>query len=407
MNDRENVALSELLATDFDGTWGKEAEANEGTPVIRSTNMRGGRLDLSTASRRVLSRDTVARKKLLAGDILVNKSSGSAHLVGASVLFDHEGDEDYVCSNFIRCLRADRTRIDSEYLYLALQSPQFKEQVFGAQRTTSGLRNLKISEFKNGVLPLPPKTEQHRIVRRVTECLSQVEEIAILRENLIKEGDALLPSMLNETFVSLEASYKTAEIGELALETRYGTSSKCDYDETNTPVLRIPNVARGFVNFCNLKYCGLSNSDLEKLALRQGDLLFVRTNGSRDLVGRCAVFDGGTNDTYAFASYLIRVRLDTQKMRPEFLAFFLNSTRGRVELDQRRRTSAGQYNINSTNLRSIAVPTPPLSVQDEVVEELESRQSTVSALQVAHTETSSQESALRDAILRKAFAGEL
>jgi type I restriction enzyme S subunit len=125
-------------------------------------------------------------------------------------------------------------------------------------------------------------------------------------------------------------------------------------------------------------------------------------------VGRCAIFVGGEQDTqYGFASYLIRVRLDLAKMRPQYLAFFLNSTHGRTEIDQRRRTSAGQFNINSENLRSIKVPCPPVEVQDQVVRELADRQAAVVELQQRLADTQSEASHLRESILRKAFAGEL
>jgi hypothetical protein len=56
------------------------------------------------------------------------------------------------------------------------------------------------------------------------------------------------------------------------------------------------------------------------------------TNGSRDLVGRCAVFDtADQNQIVGFASYLIRVRVDPSKVLPRYLAYFLNSTKGRAE----------------------------------------------------------------------------
>ena len=134
----------------------------------------------------------------------------------------------------------------------------------------------------------------------------------------------------------------------------------------------------------------------------------MRTNGSRDLVGRCAIYEGTGDDLeHAFASYLIRVRLDQDRIRPHFLAYFLNSTHGRTELDKRRRTSAGQFNINSENLRNIEVPLPPVEVQDRVVELLADRQTKVLQLQSELKAAQETESFLRGSILYKAFAGEL
>lgn len=249
-------------------------------------------------------------------------------------------------------------------------------------------------------------TEQRRISAKINTCMQRVDEIGRLRAETVVEARAALPSLLNETFVNLAGSHDMRALGDVAIETRYGTSQKCREQPAGVAVLRIPNVIRGFVNHDDLKYCDLEKAELARLTLEDGDLLFVRTNGSRDLVGRCAIYKhNGTR--CAFASYLIRVRLDQKQVLPHYTAFFLNSSRGRAEIDQRRRTSAGQYNINSENLRSIELPVPPLDVQREVVATLQDRQSVILQLQAELAAAQAEESQLRDAILRKAFAGEL
>lgn len=271
-----------------------------------------------------------------------------------------------------------------------------------------GLRHITKTKLEAIHLPVPKLEEQRRIVARIKECMERVEEIERLREVTIKETEATLPSLLNETFIEFASAFTKVEIGFVAAETRYGTSKKCSTTPKGTVILRIPNVSGGYVNFENLKYCMLDAKESRKLILQKGDLLFVRTNGSRDLVGRCAIFEGnGDNQNYGFASYLIRVRLEQEKMRPHFLAFFLNSTHGRAELDKRRRTSAGQFNINSENLRNIEVPLPPVEIQDRVVEALIDRQAKVHQLQSRLQNLQETEARLRESILRKAFAGEL
>lgn len=263
-------------------------------------------------------------------------------------------------------------------------------------------------KLKSYRVAIPPLSEQRLIVARIKECIERVEEIDELRLQSIEEANAVLPSTLNDIFVDLMSNYKKVEIDEIALETRYGTSKKCETTPTGLPILRIPNVAKGFISYDELKYCDLDDKEIKKLSLSKGDLLFVRTNGSRDLVGRCAIYEGnGNKQRFGFASYLIRVRLDQEQMRPHFLSFFLNSTLGRSELDKRRRTSAGQYNINSENLRNIELPLPPVEVQDHTIEKLQEHQSQIIRLQEELKLNQEHESHLRDSILYKAFSGEL
>jgi type I restriction enzyme, S subunit len=254
---------------------------------------------------------------------------------------------------------------------------------------------------------IPRLEEQRRIVARIKECMARVDEIEALRGESVAESEALLPSMLNEVFVGLFQKYARVEIGEVAEETRYGTSRKCNTNADGMPILRIPNVAGGFVNYENLKHCPLDEKERQRVKLNAGDLLFVRTNGSKNLVGRCAVYEGQVAADFGFASYLIRVRLKKTRVLPHFLAFFLNSTHGRQEIDKRRRTSAGQFNINSENLRSIELPLPPIEIQESIVSELRERQREINVLQHEVQEAKLHEDQLRESILRKAFAGEL
>jgi hypothetical protein len=57
--------------------------------------------------------------------------------------------------------------------------------------------------------------------------------------------------------------------------------------------------------------------------LKDGDVLIIRTSGSPDLVGSCAAFH--ENGRYVFASYLIRLRTDTNVADPDHAACVLNS----------------------------------------------------------------------------------
>jgi len=217
----------------------------------------------------------------------------------------------------------------------------------------------------------------------------------------------VFPSLLAERFRCLAIGYPVATIDDVALETKYGTSRRCDRVRDGTPVLRITNVADGEINLDDLKFCNqLSESELPRLLLQDGDLLIVRTNGSRDLVGRCVVFHE-QGRPYAYASYLIRIRPNLEKVHPQFLAFFLESTMGRDAIAERRRTSAGQYNINSKNLRTIPFPCPPIDVQRDLVEEMVHQRRVVNEVMAEQSNMEQQDEALHQAVLRKAFAGEL
>lgn len=151
----------------------------------------------------------------------------------------------------------------------------------------------------------------------------------------------------------------------------YGTSVKCDYSQDGFPVLRIPNVVGGRVDISDLKYGQPKKNELDKLKLSKGDLLFVRTNGVQDNAGRCSMFNNEMEDCY-FASYLIRVRLDTSQLIPEYLNEYVRTEVGKSFLSGRAvRTADGKFNINSGTIKTVLVPVPKVNEQEEIANHLE------------------------------------
>lgn len=296
--------------------------------------------------------------------------------------------------------------IDSWFLayYLAAKTPDISAL---AGETT--FKEVSRSKLRSFPIKFPDLAEQRRIVARIKECLERIDEIRELWSEAMYEAKALLPSSLAVVFDELKAAREMTPINSVLSDSRYGTSRKCNAGEDEkdaVSVLRIPNVVDGQVTFSDLKYCKFEQKELERLVLEPGDLLVVRTNGSPELVGRCAVFEGGPR-LFAFASYLIRLRIDPEKANPRFLAFFLTSTYGRDAIAAIRRTSAGQYNINSENLRSIQISLPSIEEQKRLADRLWEQQNVAREIGADQAARLDETEHLRAAVLRKAFSGEL
>jgi type I restriction enzyme S subunit len=138
--------------------------------------------------------------------------------------------------------------------------------------------------------------------------------------------------------------------------------------------------------------------------LRKGDILVNRTN-SAELVGKCAVFDLETD--FAFASYLIRLRLDTANANPRLVASYINSPAGRAYMFAERKQMTGQANVNATKLKALPITLPPLPEQHRIVADLDALQNQVDSLKRLQAETATEIDALLPAILDRAFKGGL
>ena len=158
--------LKGVLESHRGGVWGEESSNGNGHPVLRSTNMRGSRVDVSDAAWRSIAPRQVEANTLRSGDILVTKSSGSGDLVGKAAIFtDPEDGHKYLFSNFILRLRPDCSIVIPDYVAWFLRSPQALCWRADAQQNAVGLRNLKTDAFLSQHLAVPRQSIQQAVVR--------------------------------------------------------------------------------------------------------------------------------------------------------------------------------------------------------------------------------------------------
>ncbi|MGK4008926.1 restriction endonuclease subunit S [Sorangium sp. So ce1036] len=205
----------------------------------------------------------------------------------------------------------------------------------------------------------------------------------------------------------LPEGWEWAPLGELAWDTGYGTSEKCDYSGIGAPVLRIPNIAKGKLDLADLKRA-LRRGDLNPDdAIHPGDLLIVRTNGSKDLIGRAALVHERLPEPHYFASYLIRFRLLPFNQLPAWIAMIWSSPHIRDFIEGMAATSAGQYNVSLGSLNRLPLPVPPMEEQDEIIRNLTRSMVVVERLETLMGNIREQVGTVDRSILAKAFRGEL
>jgi type I restriction enzyme S subunit len=174
---------------------------------------------------------------------------------------------------------------------------------------------------------------------------------------------------LKETEIGpMPEHWELTTLGQASELFQYGTSERCHIEPTGLPVLRIPNVIGNVIDTAELKYLECQDGKPNNLLLHNGDLLFVRTNGRREYVGRCAVYDG-TPERSLFASYLIRVRPRQEVVQPHFVQMYSTTEVGRSQLSGRASGAAdGKFNINTQTLKAVAMPLPPMAEQSRIVQ---------------------------------------
>jgi type I restriction enzyme S subunit len=279
------------------------------------------------------------------------------------------------------------------------------------------MKILNVGQLAETECPLPPLPEQHRIVAKIEELFSSldkgIESLKTAQQQLKVYRQAVLKwafegKLTNKDVVDgeLPRGWKKVPLGIVVEQPRYGTSRKCSYDFTGKGVLRIPNIANGIVDDSDLKYAKFDSEEIETYRLKAGDLLTIRSNGSVNLVGRCARVTQ-KDESYLFAGYLIRIRPLAEGILSNYLLHVLSSSDLRSQIERKAKSTSGVNNINSEELKSLVIPVCTFAEQHAIISEVESRLSVCDKIEETIEQSLKQAESLRQSILKKAFEGKL
>ena len=359
-----------------------------------------------------------------------------------------------------------RENIRSAYLALALKAFE-RDILHTCTKTGTTVQSLELPVFLRFEIPVAPLPEQRRIVAEIEKQFTRLEAgVAALKrvqanlkryrasvlkaacdgrlvpteadlarsrpktkksEPAYETGEALLARILTDRrknwqgrgqykesaapdttgLPSLPTGWTWASLEQIARSSSYGTSAKCSPDNPGPPVLRIPNIAGGRIDLTDLKFAGTDESIEDGDELAPGDLLIIRTNGSKNLIGRSAVLRKKLGRPTSYASYLIRFRLFGSPTLFDWMGTIWDVSFLRAWIEQRAATSAGQHNISMSVLSTMPIPLPPLAEQTRIVAEVERRLSVVEELEAVVTANLQRATRLRQSILQKAFTGNL
>lgn len=171
-------------------------------------------------------------------------------------------------------------------------------------------------------------------------------------------------------------------------------------------VLRLTSIKEGTVDLREHKLGSWSEEDAQPFAVREGDLLIVRGNGSLSLVGRAGLV-GSVSEQVAYPDTMIRLRIVESVVSPGWIRLVWDSHVVRSHLELRARTSAGIYKIAQPDIISVAVPVPSLLEQKMICCSFSLQLAQVAAMQTTLDMSLKQSTAQRQNILRSAFAGQL
>jgi len=431
----QDISLQDSLVSYKGGTWGDESVEGIGYPVLRSSNMRGKRVDVIEAAWCNVTDEQAKAFSLESGDILVTKSSGSFDLVGKAALFDDPNDGNlYLFSNFTMRLRPDRKKVIPEYIAWFLRSPQALSWRFENQQTTVGLRNLQTKEYLSQVIPVPSleiqkqvvdylnavETEskesiklklpeilekQRHSVERVEALSACIAKAQALREKAITEINALNDSILGNLFEENKSNWTHGVISEFAEinPSRKGQVTLKGEDFVSFVPMRAVDDITGTIARAEPR--PFQEVSKGYTWFQDGDVIFAKITPCMEN-GKSAIANNLVNGI-GFGSTEFHVLRPSNKVLAEWLYILVRSKQFRDDAAAHFKGTAGQQRVPQRFLDNKVIPVPPLDEQRRIVAYLDSVQARLASLRELQSVTGEELSALLPSVLDKAFKGEL
>lgn len=279
----------------------------------------------------------------------------------------------------LAAITPDKTKVSSEFIFWLLKGKNAELNRKGTGSTFKAIGRKILEEI------LVPDISLEKQLQYAT-VLEKVYGIIQARKLELQKLDVLIKARFIEMFgvyPDNPMGWEICTIRDIVKDVRYG-SSRPAVDGGRYPYLRMNNITYGGeLDLSDTKRIDIPDNELDKCAVRRGDVLFNRTN-SKELVGKTCVYD--RDEMMVLAGFVIRVRV-TERVLPEFLSAFLNTDFSKQMLLGMCKTAIGQANINAQEMQNISLYLPPIELQQQFVQFKEQVDKSKVAIQKSLDET--------------------
>ena len=338
-----------------------------------------------------------------AGDIVYNKLFAwkGAFAIADSLVSGH------LVSDKFPTYRLDESQVDPDYLAFYFRSPRLAYQAELLSKGAAAISKLTLNppQFWDLTVPLPPVSEQRRIVERLRAAEGAVSEARRLRVEAASEVEALITSALGNLLGRFDASGHLRDI--LTGKPRNGWSAPCDNADGGTAVLSLGAVTGFTYRPTEFKRTSEPTIPEGHYWLRPGDLLITRSNTEK-LVGHAAIYSG-VPFPCIYPDLMMRIPVDESLALTRFVYYWLRTPGVRSMLERAGSgTSSTMKKITQQDVMSLPFPTGvSVSQQESVVHALDEIVHRVEELKSVELSTGRDLEALMPAFLDRSLHGEL
>ncbi len=290
-----------------------------------------------------------------------------------------------------------KDNVDLFYMYYGLKfiTDEIKKVSVGVAQNNINLTKLKEQDF-----PLPPLSEQQRIVSKLDLLFEKIDKSIALHQKNMDEANAFMGSVLNDVFGELEGKYEKKELKDLVSKLGDGLHGTPKYDE---------NGEYYFINGANVKDNKIVINENTKKVNEEEYLkykkeltdrtVFVSINGT---IGNVGLYNNEKCMLGKSACYFNLLE-DIDKI---YITYVIQNGEFQQYIEE-NSTGATIKNVSLKTMRAYKVVLPPLNIQQKVVKYLDEISQKIEKIKQAQKTKMNSLKALKASILDQAFKGEL
>lgn len=251
-----------------------------------------------------------------------------------------------------------------EYVYFCIIHPFFRNAAIAQMTGTGGLQRVPRAFVEDFEIPLPPIEIQKEIVAEIEGYQKVIDGARAVLENY-------------RPYIPINQDWPMIDLGKIC-SFKNGLNFKKASSGHSAKIIGVSDFQTNlYAPLTDLKEVYLDTPLADEYLVKDGDILFVRSNGNPDLVGR-SVLVPPPNEPTTFSGFTIRGRIEYERALPLFYAHFFKS-RDFAEMIKTVGQGANIRNLSQAVLKGLKVPLPSLAIQQAIVAEIEAEQALVNA----------------------------
>lgn len=297
-----------------------------------------------------------------------------------------------------------REKLNPRWFHWLTKTKDFWKQCDDKSQGTSGKNRIRPELFLEIEIPLPPLSEQCRIVARIEGLTAKIEEARMLRQQVMEEAEVLFESTVEATFNNI-SSYEIKKLSTLTTKIGSGSTPKggrASYPSSGIPLIRSMNVRMRKFHWDGIAFIDKATHDImSSTQVKPNDVLLNITGAS---IGRVAY--APPNLVEANVNQHVAIIRPIENLNPQYLMYWLSQP-SIQEFINNKQKGATRQGFTKAQIEAFEVPVPLLSDQCHIVAYLDNLQTKVDALKRLQADTEAEIDAFMPSILDKAFKGEL